>query len=200
MKGIILLNGEPYNRTITKNKGDYVVCCDGAYNWAKDKVAIDIVLGDFDSLKNPPKDALRFPTDKDKTDGELAALHLLSLGYKDFEIYGGGGLREDHFLGNIALLYLIKRRGGFCKMINNKSDIVLISGKYSAAAKNNSALSIVPFTDKVHINESEGLKYPLNCLTLYKWQTRGISNKINGDKFFVWVKLGAALIVLNKEI
>lgn len=199
MRGIILLNGEPYNSNIQKEDGDFAVCCDGAYNWAKAKIEIDLVLGDFDSLSTPPEGALIYPAVKDKTDGEIAALYLLSKGCKDIKIYGGGGLREDHFLGNLCLLYLIEKRGAAAEMINNKSKITLAMGRYAAAAKAGDILSVVPFTDKVHINESAGLKYPLKGLTLYKWSTRGISNILTNDNFYIEVGKGAALIILNEE-
>lgn len=200
MKGIILLNGEPYNSNIPKKDGDFTVCCDGAYNWAKGKIEIDLVLGDFDSLKIPPEGALIYPAQKDKTDGEIAALYLLSKGCKEIEIYGGGGLREDHFLGNLSLLYLISKRGAAAEMINNKSIITLVKGRYAASAKAGDILSVVPFTDKVHINESVGLQYSLKGLTLYKWSTRGISNVLTKDNFYIDVGNGTALIILNKEL
>ena len=49
MKGILLLNGEPYSGAIDA-EGAVVYCCDGAYEWAKDRVRIDKNVGDFDSL------------------------------------------------------------------------------------------------------------------------------------------------------
>ena len=53
MKGIILLNGEPYAEKID-DCGALVYCCDGAYRWAKGKLRIDKNLGDFDSLDEVP--------------------------------------------------------------------------------------------------------------------------------------------------
>ena len=50
MKGIILLNGEPYKDKIEKREGDIVLSADGALSWAKGKIDIDITAGDFDSL------------------------------------------------------------------------------------------------------------------------------------------------------
>ncbi|MDE7181471.1 MAG: hypothetical protein K2O41_00380, partial [Clostridia bacterium] len=53
MKGILLLNGEPFTEKID-DKGALVVCCDGAYKWAKGKIRIDMNVGDFDSLEEVP--------------------------------------------------------------------------------------------------------------------------------------------------
>ena len=40
MKGVILLNGEPYKGEIDDTNA-LVFCADGAYNWAKGRVRID---------------------------------------------------------------------------------------------------------------------------------------------------------------
>ena len=44
-----MLNGEPYDGAIEKGNA-FVVCCDGALQWAEKKVEIDLKAGDFDSL------------------------------------------------------------------------------------------------------------------------------------------------------
>ena len=43
MKAIILLNGEPYRGKI-EDEGAVVYCCDGAFDWAKGRVRIDVNL------------------------------------------------------------------------------------------------------------------------------------------------------------
>ena len=92
MKGIILLNGEPYPYAI--NAGNALVyCCDGAYKWAKSKVRIDKNIGDFDSLDEvpyPPPEEV-YPAEKNFTDGEIALKKIIEAGADEIEIYGGGG-------------------------------------------------------------------------------------------------------------
>ena len=112
MKAVILLNGEPYNGEISAEDA-YVICCDGAYSWAKGKVRIDENLGDFDSLDEVPDPAprMKFPSEKNETDGELAVDRALDMGATKIVFYGGGGKREDHFLGNLHLLYKAKTAG-----------------------------------------------------------------------------------------
>ena len=53
MKGVLLLNGEPYSGEI-ESENALVYCCDGAYSWAKNRVRIDKNIGDFDSLAEIP--------------------------------------------------------------------------------------------------------------------------------------------------
>ena len=70
MKGIILLNGEPYYKAINAENA-VVYCCDGAYAWAKGRIKIDRNIGDFDSLNQtpyPPPEEI-YPAEKDFTDG-----------------------------------------------------------------------------------------------------------------------------------
>lgn len=103
MKGIILLNGEPYAGDIGKKEGDIVLAADGALAWAKDKIGIDITAGDFDSLGYVPANSVVYPSEKNFTDGEIALDLLIGKGCREIEIYGGGGKREDHFFGNLQL-------------------------------------------------------------------------------------------------
>ena len=104
LKGIILLNGERFSGEID-TKNSFVVCCDGAYEWATQAgIKCDVVLGDFDSLGYVPEGATVYPCEKDFTDGELALERLISEGVSFVEIYGGSGRREDHFFGNVGLL------------------------------------------------------------------------------------------------
>jgi thiamine pyrophosphokinase len=193
VKGIILLNGEPYNNSIPKDKGDIAVCCDGAYIWAKDKVEIDLTIGDFDSLPFIPEKSLVYPSEKNYTDGELAINYLKGKCNK-IEIYGGGGKREDHFIGNLSLLYFALKNGIGCTMINENCEIYAAEKLVKGNGEKGQIISIVPFSDILHINMSEGLKYPLNGLTLEKWSTRGISNEILEKNFSFEIDVGTALI------
>lgn len=197
MKGIILLNGEPYNSSIQKG-GGLVVCCDGAYNWAKDKLAIDVVLGDFDSLSEIPEGAIVFEKEKNYTDGELAVRYLVGKADK-IEIYGGGGGREDHFLGNLCTMKQAYSHGMECVMITNGARIYITDKFFECEACVGQIISVVPFSGKVHINSSTGLKYPLFDLAINDCDTRGISNEAVEKFFTLDIDFGTALIVLNNK-
>lgn len=183
MKAIILLNGEPYEGEINARDA-YVYCCDGAYEWAKDKVRIDENLGDYDSLSYVPEPAPTeiFPSEKNFTDGEIALVRAVRQGATEIEIYGGGGKREDHFLGNLHLLYAALSFGVRAVMLGNSSLIFAGTGKVLLNGFEGQTLSIVPFGGNAHIIESSGLKYPLCELDLVYGSTRGISNVVTKDR------------------
>ncbi len=197
MRGIILLNGQPYDGEID-DRGALVYCCDGAYDWAKGRVRIDRNIGDFDSAKSvpvPPPEEI-YPSEKNFTDGEIALIKMLSDGVKEIEIYGGGGGREDHFLGNLHLLHRAHSSGAKCIMITDNSVIFCASGEIPLGEYVGRTVSVLPFGGELHILDFKGLKYSYPERVCYG-ECRGISNVVyNGDA--VLRVEGTALIIVNR--
>lgn len=200
MKAIILLNGEPYRGEIS-TVGARVYCCDGAYEWAKGKVKIDENLGDYDSLSYLPEPAPKeiYPSEKNYTDGEIALFRAIEAGADEIEIYGGGGRREDHFLGNLHLLYAACERGVRAKMITNNATLFAEEGRVELCGAKGKTLSVVPFGGTAHIIDSGGLKYPLHELTLRYGSTRGISNVALENKAYLLTKERVLVIINDAE-
>lgn len=197
MRAVILLNGEPYLGVIDAD-GARVYCCDGAYEWAKGRVRIDENLGDYDSLgylPDPPP-AEVYPSEKNYTDGEIALVRAISAGADEIEIYGGGGKREDHFLGNLHLLYSAHERGVRAVLVTNGARIFAGRGRVDLGGLRGKTLSVVPFGGNVNMIESRGLKYPLDGLTLAYGSTRGISNVVLSDSAHI-VAEGNVLVLVN---
>lgn len=198
MKAVILLNGEPHQGEIDAESA-YVICCDGAYDWAKGRVKINETLGDFDSLGYVPNPPLTvYPAEKNATDGKIALDRAIELGADEIVIYGGGGKREDHFLGNLHLLYAAHKRGVRAAMVTNDALIYIGEGEIPIDGFYKKTLSIVPFGGDAHIMESRGLKYPLHDLWLRYGSTRGISNIAEDDRASIFAE-GVVLILVNME-
>ncbi len=197
MKYIVLLNGLPYTGDIVKD--GYVFCCDGAYAWAKDKIAIDENVGDFDSLHETPvpPPAYVYPAEKNYTDGEIAVRRAIEAGADEIELYGGFGLRSDHFLGNLHLLYLAYRNGVPARLISEREEIFWGEGLVGLNGYKGKTLSIIPFGANAHIIESSGLKYPLQELDLVYGSTRGISNIAECDGAHIFAQ-GCVLVIINR--
>jgi len=198
-KAILLLNGSPYGGRIL-SQGAYVLCCDGAYDWAKDKLKIDENLGDFDSLgymPTPPPTEI-YPSEKDYTDGEIAIHKLVKRGFDYIEIYGGSGGREDHFIGNLQLLYYAYKHGVSAKMINDKSEIFVAGGRIELKNIQGKTLSVFPFGGCLHISYSEGFKYAYPREIGYG-ECIGVSNVCNSAKGVIELEQGCcALVIINK--
>lgn len=204
MKGILLLNGEPYKKAIDDSEA-CVLCADGAYNWAKGRVRIDENLGDFDSADEIPSPypSEIFPSQKNYTDGEIALGKLIFLfksGRIDrVEIYGGGGGREDHFLGNLHLLYRAYLEGLPCEMITNRARLSVRSGRFLLKGIRGKTVSLLPFGGAAHILYNKGLFYPTDDLTLSYGSCRGISNVGVDENAEIDCDGGALLVAVNEE-
>ena len=181
MKAVILLNGEPYRGRIPAD-GARVWCCDGAYDWARGRTHIDVNLGDYDSLgyvPDPPP-AEVYPSEKNYTDGELALLRAIEAGADEIVFYGGGGGREDHFLGNLHLLYAACARGVRAELVTNHARIFAARGEVALPGLRGKTVSLLPFGGVAHIYDSSGFYYPLPE-AFYYGSTRGISNVVTAD-------------------
>lgn len=197
MKGIILLNGDAYLGEID-TKDALVYCCDGAYKWAKGRVRIDKNIGDFDSLDEvpfPPPDEI-YPSEKDFTDGEIALLKLLETGVDEIEFYGAEGGREDHFFGNLQLLYRAHKEGKKAVIVTNRSYIFAVSGVFDLGKYKGRTISVLPFGESVHIMDFRGVKYSYPQ-KLSLGECRGISNIVETGDAFIEVG-GCALVIINR--
>ena len=203
MKAIIILNGEPYAGGIDTQNA-YVLCADGGYNWAKNRLKIDETIGDLDSVKEPPIPAPQrvYPSEKDQTDGELAVervLQLASQGKVDsVELYGVGGGREDHFLGNFHLLYRLAQAGLPCVGHTNKSDVFAFTKQLSLHGLQGATVSLLPFGGEIVVKKTQGFYYPADGVTLGYGICRGISNRIVAEQATVQLQSGVALCIVNK--
>lgn len=176
MKAIIFLNGQSFDGDIAC-EGAIVIAADGGYqDCVRRGIAPHHIVGDFDSLGYVPAGAQIVPTQKDFTDGEMASELAIQLGATEVDIYGGGGGREDHFYGNLQLLYALRQKGVFARMITNESTIFVVENGFSLSLPIGTTVSVAPFGGELHIDNSKGFYYPARDLTLALGSTRGISN------------------------
>jgi thiamine pyrophosphokinase len=201
MRGILLLNGDPYVGEIDTHNA-IVYCCDGAYLWAHGKVKIDKNIGDFDSLKITPDPLPEevYPAEKNFTDGEAALFALLNAGVTSIEIYGGFGGREDHFVGNLHLLHVCAKRGIPAFMQSQNTTIYAACGTFLFDNMQNQTVSVFPFGGQLHILNSSGLKYPYPKVLSYG-ECRGVSNVVlNSHASLSWQTGEVALIFVNRSV
>ncbi|MDR2747311.1 MAG: thiamine diphosphokinase [Treponema sp.] len=159
------------------------------------------VLGDMDSLGDlsrldlyPPERVLRYDTEKDYTDTELALALLREKGCDEIWLLGGGGGRLDHLL---ALRSLFERDPCPSRWITAGEDIFCVRApsEFSPAILPGGLVSVFPLGDGPWDVESAGLKWPLAGLP---WDRGffGLSNAAEGGAFTLRVKRGRFLVVL----
>lgn len=86
-----------------------IVCCDGATQALVDSGRTPWrIVGDFDSVSNDMRrrfaDIMRHNPDQETNDQTKAIKYLAAKGLRRIAIVGATGKREDHSLGNIALV------------------------------------------------------------------------------------------------
>src|SRR4030042_640169 len=117
-RAVIFANGnlpEPVKARKLLNADDLILCADGGLLHAREVgVTPRAVIGDMDSLSRDVLNELSqsdvpiqlFPSDKNKTDLELALEHAVELQVSEILIVAALGKRMDHSLSNIQLLMM----------------------------------------------------------------------------------------------
>lgn len=213
MKGLLFLNGEPpkaeeIRRALSENPDAAVYCTDGAYGYLSDTALPHTVVGDFDSFDEHGIDAscekVIFGADKDFTDGVLAVKIMHERGIDDIDIYGAYGNRPDMAESNYSILAYAYKKGikaRFCGDMNT----YLTCGTVSAHVKIGATVSVVPYSDKLHILYTKGLKYTLEDYDMYKFANvdapdyiMGVSNESAETVVEISVSEGLALIFIQE--
>lgn len=178
---------------------DMLIACDGGYARCRGKnVPIDMVVGDFDSLKYLPEHPLivRLKPEKDETDMEWAVKEGWERGYREFVIFGGIGGRLSHTVANIQLLTKLKLMGGNGILAGKNSWIRLIHNEeIYFGEKEEGYLSVFCLGEKAEGVWEEGLKYELKDAVLVKENPVGISNEFLGRRSRIAVKEGILLLI-----
>jgi thiamine pyrophosphokinase len=160
----------------------------------------DLVLGDFDSLRDPAvlaeyEGVVRHPTDKDDTDTELGLKELRARGYGRVTMAGGGGGRLDHLFALRALFELPwgpdawYAPGELVIRIREPLELDLIAG---------GLISAFPTARGASGMKSEGLRWLLDGL---RWGPGefGISNRAIGGRAIIAPGDGELLVVVPYE-
>ncbi len=182
---------------------DYVICADGGYAIAKkNNITPSIVIGDFDSGKEPPASVpfRKFPTTKDQTDLALCLDHALSMGITQAMILGGLGGRTDHTFANLQNLFYYGKKGLVLSIADRQNFITaLVDGETTIPRRPEYYLSLFSFSEKSYGVTASGVSYPLENATLSCLFPLGISNEIIQEEAYIKVEKGMLLICLSKD-
>lgn len=191
--------GEDYGLTFTPSPEDFVIAADAGFTLLKEKgIAINLVIGDFDTLRCQPlhPNVITLSPEKNDTDMRAAVREGLRAGYQVFHIYGGTGGRIDHTLANLQLLAELSQNGcrGFlfhkdCVITAITDDSMHFSKRYSGY------LSVLSHSAKSEGVYLKGLKYELENAVLENTYPLGVSNEFTGKESLVSVRKGTLLLV-----
>lgn len=186
----ILADGAPPTHPAARAAFDAasrLVCCDGAYRKARALGRLpDLVVGDGDSLSAADRAALgeRFVSIAEQETNDLDKAFRTAVarfGGAGIVILGAGGLREDHFLGNVFRLPGFARVAPDVAMVTDAGTFTVVTGARRYACRPGEAVSVFA-PDPAARATSEGLEWPLDGVSLAElW--RGTLNRTTGTSF-----------------
>ncbi len=161
--------------------GDLLICADGGYLTARRLgLSPSLLIGDFDSLGEPPTDleaVVRLPVEKDITDTEAAMREGERRGYRTFVLLGCTGGRPDHTYAAEQLLVGASLRGVRAFLVGESYTAFAVSdGSASFAAGASGTVSVFAARGEASGVTLRGLKYPLSSASLTPDAPLGVSN------------------------
>ena len=187
---------------------DLLVCADGGARYFYHAgIKPHILVGDFDSIapeiqmfyQKGDVDIVKFPSDKDYTDMELALDIAVQKGATRIHIVGATGSRLDHTLSNIQLLHKLADVGVEGVIVNENNYIHLLTDHIELPKKEGFYLSLIPATPKVEGITTKGLAYSLKDAEMVMGTGLGISNEFTSDSAEVTIKKGRLYVIVSRD-
>ncbi|MDB4893783.1 MAG: thiamine pyrophosphokinae [Firmicutes bacterium] len=184
---------------------DLVICADGGIRHA---FALGLrpalVLGDFDSagqalaaeMESQGIPVQRVPVEKDQTDSQLALEEAIRRGADEILLVGATGGRLDHTVANLLLLPGLPA-STTVSIVDSHNLVRLLrpGGRLTVPALPGSYLSLLPLSPEVKGVVAEGVKWPLDGVTLRWGESLGVSNQILADEAFLAIREGYLLVI-----
>ena len=201
MNTVILADGDfpASERTLTMlRNADRIICCDGA---AVPLLAAGLIperiVGDLDSLplelKERYADRLLQESEQESNDLTKAFRYCQVQGYDSIVILGATGKREDHTLGNLALLGDYALSVPEISMVTDYGtfSVALTSGEF--ASHPGERISLFALDEGTYVTSS-GLRYPMDSLHLRMWWQASL-NEAEGESFRLDFTTGKRLLI-----
>lgn len=178
---------------------DFYICCDSGLKH-REKLGINpnLIVGDFDSYKNPHMDVetIILPCEKDDTDTVFAVKEALSRGFQDFLLVGVIGGRLDHTLGNVSLLLMLDAQGKEAMALDDFSEMQIVSDQPVQIEDCYAYFSLLNISGTAQGITIKNAKYPLAEAEISCEYQYGISNEVlPGKVAVVTVKQGRLLLI-----
>lgn len=206
MRALIVANGEPPSALLAgqlAGAADLVVAADGGADRALALgLAVDLVVGDFDSVSPAARAALaadcfRRVSDPSTTDLEKAIAAAFDAGAADVDVIGIGGGRPDHALANLSVLVRFRGRGQLV-LHDDYFAISRVESWRSLDAPEGTVVSLIAIGECEGVTTS-GLRWDLDQATL-AFSPRGVHNEVVTSPATVSVRTGDLLLFVGRWI
>lgn len=196
----LIISGGKFSKVKIDNNYDLIIACDKGYTYAKKLgIEVDIIIGDFDSMRRPKSAAtiIEVEKEKDDTDTGLAIKYAIRNGYKYIDIICALGKRIDHEIANLSFLKYIAENSADGRILSDDAEILVVKeGLYKIKKRNNKYLSIFSLKDRSTIEYIKGTKYDVNNIVLRNSFPLGVSNEFKDEYAKIKIKKGMLLICI----
>lgn len=195
--------GDFYGLAAVPGPGDRIIAADGGWNTCRSLGLVpDLLIGDFDSLKDVPEfdHIRRVPVEKDDTDMMLAIKEGLAEGETVFHLYGGmGGRRTDHTIANLQALLYLAAHGAQGYLYGDRECYTTVrNGCISWPAREDGILSVFCMGEDAQGVSICGAQYQVDRITLSAEFPLGVSNHFVGRPVTISVEKGTLLIGIHE--
>ncbi len=215
MKALIISGGTIHSdfapSFIKKYEPEYIVAADkGLAFCLEQKLKVDMIVGDFDSLGNSLLEEYltqfavpvrRFNPVKDATDTEIAIQQVIEAGADQVALVGVTGTRLDHTLGNLQCLHLLLEAGIEGEIVDPYNRITLHEKPFSLKREKQygNYVSFLPAGEVVENMTLQGFAYPLTNRRVTNRDSLCVSNKITEEEAFVSFTSGKVYMIEARD-
>jgi len=203
-KCIILANGKPPSKNVItyfqKNGFETLICADGGANSAlKFGLIPDFIIGDLDSAdkavlnKFKKKSTIINYKRQNDTDVEKCLKFALKNKFKEALLVGITGNRLDHTFCNLGIVFKFFHQINISLVAEN-SYLKPYTGKQELKTFKGETISLYGFGRKTKIT-SQGLKYPLNNISLPFGERESTSNIATSDSVKLTIFNGVIFVI-----
>ncbi len=220
-KAIIFLGGELRRAGFVKaliDDATFLVGADGGVEHIyKLGLKPHAVIGDFDSAVTipdaikklqPAQDGtmreidgityIKYPTEKDHLDSELAIEFALHRSLDEIILVGNLSPQTDYVLGNIFLLNKREYTDKNIRIVQENLEIYIISGTAELHGKIGQKLSLIPLFGKVEVSHCSGLTYDLSQYEMSLAANSGIGNSFTASQAKLTITSGKILVMIHQ--
>ncbi|MBN2048106.1 MAG: thiamine diphosphokinase [Anaerolineaceae bacterium] len=210
-RALVFVNGIIRNMEALKTvfqTGDLLIAADGgARHLLKLGRIPHVLIGDLDSLSTGEVSEMeragveiqRYPVEKDETDLDLALEYARESGCDTIRLVGALGGRMDQTLANIYLLTHPGFRGMDIALDDGQEEVFVITDSAVIEGAAGDRVSLIPLDEKAEDVTAQGFYWPLRGATLWRHETRGISNVMLADRALVSVGSGHLLCIHTRK-
>lgn len=197
-KAILVGGGDFVAEQFEADTDAFVIAVDKGYEYIKGLCAVDLVIGDFDSLGYVPlgKKTKIFPCEKDFTDMQLALKHCQQMQISNITIYGGLGGRLDHTIANLQNC-LFYAKSGMNIVLKGAEDIYIITDHLDLFGYVGQTISVLALEQSEGVT-FHGLKYNARNLSMSTDFPIGVSNQLQQTAATIKLASGALAVFVTK--